>query len=94
MTDLPGEHPPPHAGLDAQHPLIFIVPAGGVLYRHHRKVQDPVFFGKTGAYRFDDPGLSEARVFRRAVRQRGPRVLPLGILRANDRRACRFGGVS
>lgn len=55
MTDLPGEHPTPHAGLDAQHPLIFTVPAGGVLYRHHQKIHDPIYFGKKGAYRFDDP---------------------------------------
>ena len=55
MIGLPGDHPPPHAELTVQHPLIFTVPAGGVLYRHHRKNHDPVYFGKKGAYRFDDP---------------------------------------
>ena len=55
MIDLPGDHPLPHAGLAAQAPLIFTVPAGGVLYRHHQKIHDPVNFGKRGDYRFDDP---------------------------------------
>lgn len=55
MIDRPGDHPLPHAELAAQHPLIFAVPAGGVLYRHHQKVNDPVYFGKKGDYRFDDP---------------------------------------
>ena len=55
MIDPPGDHPPPHAELTAQHPLIFTVPAGGVLYRHHQKNHDPVYFGKTGDFRFDDP---------------------------------------
>jgi hypothetical protein len=55
VIDVPGDHPPPHAQLAAQHPLIFTVPAGGVLYRHHQKIHDPVYFGKKGDYRFDDP---------------------------------------
>jgi RES domain len=55
VIDLPGDHPPPHAQLAAQHPLIFTVAAGGVLYRHHQKIHDPVFSGKKGDYRFDDP---------------------------------------
>jgi hypothetical protein len=55
VIDLPGDHPPPHAELAAQHPLIFTVPAGGVLYRHHQKIHDPVYFSKKGDYRFDDP---------------------------------------
>jgi hypothetical protein len=55
VIDLPGDHPPPHPQLAAQHPLIFTVLAGGVLYRHHRKIHDPVYFGKKGDYRFDDP---------------------------------------
>ena len=55
MIERPGDHPMPHAELAGQHPSIFAVPAGGVLYRHHQKVLDPVFFGKTGDYRFDDP---------------------------------------
>jgi hypothetical protein len=55
VIDFPGDHPPPHAELTAQHPLIFTAPAGGVLYRHHRKNHDPIYFGKKGDYRFDDP---------------------------------------
>ena len=55
MIDPPGDHPLPHAGLAAQVPLIFTVPAGGVLYRHHQKIHDPLHFGKRGDYRFDDP---------------------------------------
>ena len=55
MTGPPGDHPPPHALLAAQHPLIFTLLAGEILYRHHRKIDDPVYFGKKGYYRFDDP---------------------------------------
>jgi hypothetical protein len=55
MIDRPGDHPPPHAELGAQDPLIFTVAVGQVLYRHHQKIHDPLFFGKTGNYRFDDP---------------------------------------
>lgn len=63
MTDRPGEHPLPHAGLNRQSPLIFTVEAGEVLYRHYQKIHDPVFFGKKGAYRFDDPGCSAPGCF-------------------------------
>lgn len=55
MIDLPGEHPLPHAELTAQIPIIFTVPEGGVLYRHHQKIHSPIYFGKTGRFRFDDP---------------------------------------
>ena len=58
MIDQPGEHPPPHGGLSSQTPLIFEVPAGGVLYRHHQKAQDPAYFGRKGDYRFDAPDCS------------------------------------
>ena len=63
MIDLPGDHPPPHAQLAVQHPLIFTVPAGGVLYRHHQKIHDPVYFGKKGDYRFDDPNCRKPGCF-------------------------------
>jgi hypothetical protein len=63
VIDPPGDHPPPHAELTAQHPLIFTVPAGGVLYRHHQKNHDPVYFGKKGDYRFDDPDCPTALCF-------------------------------
>jgi hypothetical protein len=55
MIDLPGDHPLPHAELASQDPLIFVVSAGEILYRHHQQIKDPVYFGKKGAYRFDDP---------------------------------------
>ena len=63
MIGFPGDHPPPHAELAAQRPLIFTVPAGGILYRHHRKIHDPVYFGKSGDYRFDDPDCPAAGCF-------------------------------
>jgi hypothetical protein len=51
----PGKLQTPHPELATQHPLIFVVAAGETLYRHHRKALDPVFYGKKGDYRFDDP---------------------------------------
>ena len=55
MTDMPGEHPLPHPELHAQTPLIFTLKIGDVLYRHHQSVHDPIYFGMSGNYRFDDP---------------------------------------
>jgi hypothetical protein len=55
MTDSPGEHPSPHPELPTQQPVIFTLHASEVIYRHHQKVHDPVFFGMSGNYRFDDP---------------------------------------
>jgi hypothetical protein len=55
MTDLPGDHPLPHAELPTQNPLIFMLHKGEVLYRHHQSIHNPIFFGTTGNYRFDDP---------------------------------------
>jgi hypothetical protein len=55
VIELPGDHPLPHSELATQDPLIFILPKGGILYRHHQKIHDPVYFGKRGDYRFDDP---------------------------------------
>jgi hypothetical protein len=63
MIDAPGEHPPPHPELHLQHPLICTVHVGTTLYRHHQKVHDPVFFGTTGNYRFDDPDCGSAGCF-------------------------------
>ena len=63
MIDLPGDHPPPHSELVAQHPLIFTVLAGEVLYRHHQKAHKPIYFGKTGDYRFDDPDCPKPGCF-------------------------------
>jgi RES domain len=55
MIDPPGDHPLPHSELPTQHPLIFTLHEGAVLYRHHQSVHKPIFFGTTGNYRFDDP---------------------------------------
>jgi len=56
MIDRPGDHPLPHAELPTQNPLIFTLSKGEIIYRHHQTVHDPIFFGTTGDYRFDDPG--------------------------------------
>jgi hypothetical protein len=63
VIDLPGDHPPPHSELVAQHPLIYTVLAGEVLYRHHQKAHKPIYFGKKGDYRFDDPDCPKPRCF-------------------------------
>ena len=63
MTGNPGDHPLPHSGLHAQAPLLFVLRAGAVVYRHHRSDQSPVFFGKTGNYRFDDPRCPDKTSF-------------------------------
>lgn len=55
MIDMPGEHPLPHPELHDQTPLIFTLKIGDVLYRHHQTVHDPIYFGMSGNYRFDDP---------------------------------------
>lgn len=55
MIDLPGDHPLPHVELPTQNPLIFTLHKGEVLYRHHQSIHNPIFFGTTGNYRFDDP---------------------------------------
>ena len=41
--------------LPTQNPLLFTLHKGEILYRHHQSVHDPIFFGTTGNYRFDDP---------------------------------------
>lgn len=63
MTGVPGDHPPPHSELPTQNPLIFTLHEGEVLYRHHQTIHDPIFFGTTGNYRFDDPGCPAAGSF-------------------------------
>ena len=63
MIDPPGDHPPPHPELPSQEPFIFTLNRGEVLYRHHQSVHDPIFFGLTGKYRFDDPNYSSAGAF-------------------------------
>ena len=39
------------------------MPVGGVLYRHHQKIYDAVYFGKKSEYRFDDPDCPTPRCF-------------------------------
>jgi RES domain len=63
MTGMPGEHPLPHPGLNAQKPLIFTLRPGDVLYRHHQSILDPIFFGMSGDYRFDDPDCPTSAAF-------------------------------
>lgn len=63
MTDSPGDHPLPHPQLDGQEPIIFVVHEGEVLYRHHQTHHAPIFFGRTGTNRFDDPECPSPRSF-------------------------------
>jgi hypothetical protein len=55
MTDKPGDHPPPHPELDRRKPIIFNLKSGTVIFRLHPRIHDPVFFGRTGNFRFDAP---------------------------------------
>jgi len=55
MTGMPGDHPLPHPELHTQAPFILKLNVGDVLYRHHQSVHDPIYFGMSGKYRFDDP---------------------------------------
>ena len=63
MTDQPGDHPLPHPELISQNPLIFTVKAGDVLYRHHPVAKDPIYFGTSGANRFDDHDCPRSHAF-------------------------------
>ena len=63
MIDHPGEHPLPHPELPTQDPLIFTLAIGEILYRQHQSIHDPVFFGTSGNYRFDDPDCPSASCF-------------------------------
>jgi len=62
-ADKPGDLQAPHLELATQHPLIFVVQAGEIFYRHHQKTLDPVYYGKKGDYRFDDPKCAEPSAF-------------------------------
>ncbi len=55
MTDPPGEHPLPTATLNSRNPLILTLSPGAILYRHHETAYSPIYYGKSGKYRFDDP---------------------------------------
>lgn len=63
MSDAPGDRPLPHPELHSQKPLIFNLAAGDALYRHHQSVHDPIYFGKSGNYRFDDPNCPAGAPF-------------------------------
>ncbi len=76
MTDMPGEHPLPHPELHVQTPLIFTLKVGDVLYRHHQSAHDPIYFGMSGNYRFDDPDC--------------PTVACFGVLYAGEDPQCCF----
>jgi hypothetical protein len=55
MSDKPGEHPGPHPELHHRTPLVATLKKGTVIFRLHSRIHDPLFFGKTGNYRFDAP---------------------------------------
>ena len=63
LVDRPGDLQAPHPELVRQTPLIFEVPAGTILYRHHRKTLSPLYYGKKGDYRFDDPNCPDSGAF-------------------------------
>ncbi len=63
MTDPPGDHPLPHPELNAQTPLMFKLHPGDLLYRHHQSIHNPIYFGTTGNYRFDDPTCTTGAAF-------------------------------
>jgi len=52
-SPAPGPHPAPPVDLARRE--LPLVPASGRLYRVHRTRHTPLFFGKTGGNRFDDP---------------------------------------
>ncbi len=58
MSDFPGEHPEPPADLSKCEPLLAEVSVGTILSRLHARGKDPLFFGRTGANRFDSPDRS------------------------------------
>lgn len=63
MTDRPGDLAPPHPELPSQHPLVFDLPKGSFLIRHHQIAHDALYFGTTGKNRFDDPDFRSSRAF-------------------------------
>jgi hypothetical protein len=63
MTDRPGDLDPPHPELHTQAPLVFDLKKGEVLFRHHQTKLDPLYYGKTGKNRFDDPDCPASHAF-------------------------------
>lgn len=62
-ADRPGDLQAPHPELVRQSPLIFDLSVGTILFRHHRKTLSPLYFGKKGDYRFDDPCCPDPGAF-------------------------------
>ena len=58
MTDQPGPHPEPPSDLASRLPLLVTLDSGTVLSRFHDRDYGPIFFGRTGNYRFDAPDQS------------------------------------
>ncbi len=55
MTDRPGPHPEPPSDLASRSLLLVRLDPGTILSRLHDRDYGPIFFGKTGNYRFDSP---------------------------------------
>src|SRR5688572_5240226 len=53
MNPDPGEHPEPPP--DFHRIVLPITTHGGSLFRTHLETKDPLYFGRSGRYRFDDP---------------------------------------
>jgi hypothetical protein len=58
MTDKPGEHPEPPGDHVDRSPLLVELDFGTTLSRIHARTFGPVFFGRTGRFRFDSPDHS------------------------------------
>ena len=90
MTDKPGDHPPPHPELSTQTPLLFTLKMGDVLYRHHQSALDPIYFGTSGANRFDDPDCPAGHAFGVLYTAEDAHGSFHRVLRNHDRSARRF----
>jgi hypothetical protein len=63
MKDKPGDYPLPHPELVSQAPLLYTLKKGDILYRHHLADYAPIYFGTSGANRFDDPDCPAGHAF-------------------------------
>lgn len=55
MIDKPGEHPEPPGDLASRPALRVTFDPGTIFVRIHNRDHGPIFFGRTGANRFDSP---------------------------------------
>jgi hypothetical protein len=55
VTDRPGPQPEPPSDLASRSPLLVSLDPATVLSRFHDRDYGPIFFGRTGNYRFDSP---------------------------------------